>query len=186
VFALVAIAIGAFLGSASGGTVRSLTEVTLKGEGLILVLFALQAIARGRGVPMVVGASAGTFIWVALSLVLAAILSASGSVPGTILMGVGIGLNVLVVLANGFMPVSADSGAAIGHSLSSVATDSHGMYAMAGANTLLEMLGDTLPVSMLGIAVVLSAGDVLLAIGVIELIARSMMGPSSGISRRNA
>lgn len=175
--AIVAIAVGTFVGIASGGNIRSLAKLTLKGEGLILAIFALQALVRGRGVPMLVSGYAGTLTWVFLSLILAALLFRSGSVPGTHLMGVGISMNVLVVLMNGFMPISAVSGAALGHSLVNVAVDSRGIYAVAGSNTLVEFLGDTLPLSFLGKALVLSAGDVLLAIGVVELVARSMTGP---------
>lgn len=174
-FALGAICVGAFLGGVCGGSLRRLATVTLRGEGFILAVFVLQALVRGRGVPMVVGASAGTLLWVLLSLTLVALLITSRASRGAGLMSIGIALNVLVVLANGFMPVSSSSGLAVGHSLTDIASRSYGIYATSGPNTLLGLLGDTLPMPLLDGAIILSPGDVLLGVGVVCLIAHSML-----------
>ena len=46
--ALVAILLGLLLGAGSGGAFRRMASLRLRAEWLILPLFVLQAIARGR------------------------------------------------------------------------------------------------------------------------------------------
>jgi len=171
-----ALAIGLLLGLVCGGSVRNLGGVRLRFEWVVIPLFVVQALARGR----LAGASAsslGVSIWLVGTLVLLAFLAPDWRQPGVWVSGVGMALNMLVVLANGGMPVVPPGQVPASQAAASLA-QSAGFYHLAGPGTILVTLGDVLPLGMGATTTLLSAGDVLLTLGVAIYILRSMTGSS--------
>ena len=182
--ALVAIAVGLSLGALSGGSVLGLVEVSLRFEWLVLVLFVVQAISRGRIAG--IGASAiGIAVWAFTCLALLAFLSPDVRRPGVWIVGVGIALNMLVVLVNGGMPIILPESAVSSTTVASVA-QSMGFYQMAGPGTVLTALGDVIVLGWGGYRALMSCGDVLLAIGVAVFIVDAMANDSVTRARAQA
>jgi len=171
--ALVSVAWGAVLGFACGGSLGRLKLVELRYPYLLLAAFLIQGISRGRLV--VPGAASwSVVIWGAVSLVLVAALLLQPDSPMLNLVAVGVALNLLVVLLNGFMPIYAGPGvdpAAVTQAMS----DSGGFYAMGTSATIARVLADGLALPVLGHAYLLSVGDVLLLCGATGFIATSML-----------
>jgi len=167
VLAAVTICWGLALGFASGGRLRNLLEVKVAGEWAFLVLFVLQALARGSAASLL--GSAALVVWGACSLVLFLLVVRQAQLNGFVLAAAGIATNALVVLANGGMPVVPPPGFEAA-ALESVSA-SQGFYQIADSRTLLTFLGDVVP-TPLGIA---SMGDILLAIGVCIFLVSAMM-----------
>jgi len=166
--ALVAVVLGVALGAICGGSIRRLGVVSLRFEWLLLVLFVVQGVARGR----IVGASAtsvGYLVWVASCIALLALLASEWGRAGVWVASVGMTLNVLVVLMNGGMPVSPLGTVASGIS------ESMGFYQLAGPGTLIAMLGDVVQLGVSGSGFLVSPGDVLLALGVTAFVMDAML-----------
>jgi hypothetical protein len=173
VVALAAVALGLALGWASGGATRGLEALKLRFEVPVIALFVVQAVARGR----VAGARATSFglgLWALSCVVLLILLVPDWRRPGIWIAEMGIGINLMVVLVNGAMPVFLPPSAAVASASMSVAR-SLGFYQLAGPGTVAGMLGDVLQCSFWRFHALVSAGDVLLAVGVTVLIAASML-----------
>ena len=82
----------------------------------------------------------------------------------------GAGANALAILLNGGMPYSPTAARAVGLTVE----DETVRNTVAGEGTRLPWLGDVIPVPSLG--AVVSVGDLLIAIGVVGLVA-SLMRP---------
>jgi hypothetical protein len=171
VFALVAIVVGILLGLASGGGMARIGELRLKFEWAILVAFLAQAFARGRVIA--VGASSfGTAVWVISSIALIAGLLVNGRTPGCVVAGVGVLLNLDVVLLNGAMPVVS---AGIQGPALAAAAQSAGFYRVSSLGTLVVYAGDSMPFWLFGQRYLVSPGDVLLCVGVVVMLAGAML-----------
>ena len=94
--------------------------------------------------------------------------------PGLVLAASGILLNVLVVLANGAMPVLTDW-TSIAQRLGDHANLGTALYLPIGDYSVLSWLGDVLPVRALRMSMLLSPGDVALAVGVVTAIVAAML-----------
>jgi Family of unknown function (DUF5317) len=162
-FALLA-ALGVFVGH---GSLRAIGQIRLRGEVLLLLVFGLQAVARGRlFVPLAVRLQWNPVVpWAIATAALLAVLLLNWRVPGIVLAASGTALNLSVVAANGGMPVP---GAAVGAAVSSgAALSANGFYHFGAAR--LPFLGDVVLIPSLGAtgpALLLSPGDVLLVAGV--------------------
>ncbi len=97
------------------------------------------------------------------------------------IVAVGIGLNLLVVLANGFMPVAVPGDRATTTAL----TLASGFYGPGGRDAVLAWLGDVLLLPLFGATYALSAGDVLLMVGIICLIVKLMQEGSKTSALRS-
>jgi hypothetical protein len=89
-----------------------------------------------------------------------------------VLLGLGLGLNALVIVANGAMPVELPAATAAGVRTGSLLHDPR--HAVAGARTRLPLLDDRIALPLPGQPQVLSAGDVLVAAGAGLMIAQAM------------
>ncbi len=168
---LVAVFLGVVTGWVSGGRVRGIANIRVTHPLVVGILFVAQAIARSRYFESGVG-TWGLPIWALISTVFAISVARSGN-RGLQLVGVGVLLNLLVVLANGGMPVDA-SAATLG------ALDSDFYHAASSATHLL-WLGDVLRLPLLGGDLLLSAGDVLLLLGVEVAIIEAVLQPSDAL-----
>ncbi len=171
--ALVAACWGVLLGSACGGSLRRLKLVELRYPYLLLAAFLVQGIARGRLV--VPGAASwSVVIWGAVSLVLVAALLVQRDSPMLNLVAVGVALNLLVVLLNGFMPIYAGPGVDLAAATQAM-SNSGGFYALGTSATIARVLADGLALPVFGHAYLLSVGDVLLLCGATGFLAASML-----------
>lgn len=167
------ILIGLAFGFMSGGRLVGLKTIKLRHEILLLLVFVVQAIARGRlaGTTPTIW---GFVVWIGSSLVLIALLLRNRHVSGTLVAAGGVLLNLDVVVANGAMPVfvaSSTSGL--------VQRASAGFYSVAASQTVFGWAGDVLRLDVLDQHFLLSPGDVLLGVGVAIVLARSLIPASS-------
>ena len=175
--ALVAVVVGVLLGFAIGGSLRSLSHLSLRWEWLVLLLFVVQAVARGRLMGALSATRLSLPVWTVASVVLIAVMLLNSDTPGMLLGAVGILMNVNVVLLNAGMPVVVDKRASVLASVASameIAKSTGGFYRVAMQGDLLEMLGDSIPVTWGSAVLLLSPGDVVLMVAVIVVIVFGM------------
>lgn len=162
--ALVAIVLGLALGTIAGGSIRRLETSSLRFEWLVLILFIVQAVARGR----IAGAGAsslGIAVWVLGCIGLLGLLAPDWRQPGIWVVCVGVALNIFVVLLNGGMPVVAE-GQVMAAEVAGSVVRSMGFYQLAGPGTLMAVLGDVVPLAFGAYRILVSPGDLLLALGI--------------------
>lgn len=178
--AVMALAAGVGIGLAGGGSLQALEHLRIRREVLIVSLFVLQAIARGR-IPATVATPLAKWAWVAVCILLITLLTAEFGRPGVALVQAGLLLNVIVVVLNGVMPVAIPM-----NGLSRVTADaiqqSGGFYQLAHPATLALFLGDVLPIRIVQSTFVVSAGDLVTVVGVAALIAATMQAADAEAS----
>lgn len=156
---LFAFAWSAVLVLLTGGRLRSLDGVRIRHEPLVLILFVLQALARGviQDRPHI--AEWTILLWGACCLALITALIHSVSVPGVLVLACGLAANLLVTLANQGMPLDDPTGSA----------DVAGVfYRLSNQATTLRWLGDVLPDPSM--TWLLSLGDMLMVVGLLVLV----------------
>lgn len=162
---LVALAVGALL----GGSLERLGTLALRRWWLAVAAFGVQLLGA------VVG---GPAYPVGLVLSLACVLgflAANRTVPGMVLVGLGLAANALVVGLNGAMPVSEDAARRAGVALPTDGADPR--HEAAGGSTRLALLGDVVPLPLPLRPEVVSPGDVLVAAGIAQLVVTGMLRP---------
>ena len=127
------------------------------------LLFAGSGLARGLAL-------------VLTTLLVGLVLAANGRLPGVPLIGLGLLLNVMVVMANGAMPVSISAAARAGLARADLHLGSDAVHEPAGRGTRLRRLGDVVPVALPWRPQVVSPGDVLVAAGVLLLLVSRRSG----------
>lgn len=162
--ALAGILMGALLGVAIGGRLEHLQNVRLRFAGLIIVLFVLQAFARGR-LLSIAHYDFAFLVWSIIGVTTAAFLSANLRFRGVWLIAAGLVANVLVVLLNGGMPVSP-------YGVSDPQPFANPFYHWLYGNVLLGWMGDILPAPG---RYMLSLGDVLVVCGAAVFVANAML-----------
>jgi hypothetical protein len=166
-FVLLAIAGGVAAGLALGGSMRRLEALRLRRLWLLVAAVAAQLIAAV--------ATTGTgYAAVLVASLLAAVgfLLANRELAGRVLLGLGLGLNALVIVANGAMPVELPAATAAGVRTGPLLHDPR--HAVAGPRTRLPLLDDRIALPLPGQPQVVSAGDVLVAAGAGLMIAQAM------------
>jgi Family of unknown function (DUF5317) len=163
---------GIVIGRLRGGRLANLAR--LAPRWLLLLVLAVAAVTGARIVAVP--------FWLARRLVTGgyvlavAGLAANLKIPWLWLALAGAVLNTAVIAANGGrMPVSAQVIRDLSARL--VLGGATGpFYVLAGPQTALAWLGDTLPLVARGAGVILSPGDVLLALGVVATVQAGMLG----------
>ena len=174
--ALISVILGILLGWAIGGSVRRLAGLELHLEWLLLPLFVLQALARGRALGVVGASQLSIYVWAASSTLLVFVMLLNWKTPGMALGAVGILMNLDVVLLNSAMPVVlGGSIESISIEAASIVRSTGGFYRVAGAGDLLTWIGDVIPVSQSHGLLMISPGDVVLMVAVSCIIMRSMV-----------
>jgi hypothetical protein len=172
--AFVLLLAGVVVGVLRGGSLENINRVRFRLPWLVFLGLALQigaeaaasrfpGIQRGVLGPLVLAISygfVGTFVVLNFRF------------PGAPLIGLGLLLNLSVILANGAMPVSLWAMRVSGSHAATHLQNSVKHQAM-GRGTRLGFLGDIIPVPPLGIV---SVGDVVLGAGVFVLVIR-LIGP---------
>lgn len=144
---------------------------------LLLSMFVVQGVARGRFAGTTASAL-GLGVWCVSSVALVACLVVNRKVPGTIVAAAGILLNLDVVLLNGGMPLLVPAGPDL--AARGVLSTSAGFYHLAGAATLWLWAADAVDLNLVGQRLLISAGDILLAVGVVVIIVASMTRDAAG------
>jgi len=167
---VVAVLLAALLvGRLCGGSLERLGGLELHRRRLVVTALVAQALGALVGGP---AHALGLAVSAALA---AAFLLANRGVRGTGLVALGLAANALVVGLNGAMPVSAAAAARAGVPLAEAVTDAR--HEPAGPRTRLALLGDRVPVLLPGRPEVVSAGDVLVAAGLAQLVVLGMLTP---------
>jgi uncharacterized protein DUF5317 len=168
---VLAVLAGLAVGRWRGGRLVNLTR--LAPRWLPLLMLAVAAVTAARVAVVPVGAARVLVIGGYLLALVG--LAANMALPWLWLAFAGAALNTAVIAANaGRMPVSGPVIRAISRSL--VFGGATGpFYVLAGPHTALAPLGDTLPLVVGGVGVVLSPGDALLALGIAAVLQAGML-----------
>ena len=155
-----------------GGSLDDLADTTFRWTPLLVAGLVFQVtflywdpewLGDAGGLAVVLGSNLAVAVW----------LVANRTLPGLLLAGAGMTLNVLVIAANGAMPVLPSSAekAGVAESLD----DSSIKHERLDDDTVLPWLGDAIPVPPF--KEVLSVGDVVLALGLCRVVdARMTIG----------
>jgi hypothetical protein len=140
-----------------------LAQVRLRAVRLLLAAAVVQ-VATSTFTP---GSAAARLTALVVTTVLVGLfVFGNRRVAGTPLIGLGLLLNVVVVSANGAMPVSVDAAREAGLSRPELGLQRDALRKPVDDGTRLGALGDVVPVALPWRPQVVSAGDVLVASGV--------------------
>jgi hypothetical protein len=140
-----------------------LAQVRLRAVRLLVAAAVVQlgtsALAPGSGL------ARGTAL-VLTALLVGLFVYGNWRVAGTPLIGLGLLLNLVVIAANGAMPVSVAAAERAGLTRAELGLPGDAMREPLGSGTVLGRLGDVVPVALPWQPQVVSPGDVLVAAGV--------------------
>jgi Family of unknown function (DUF5317) len=160
----------ALLARMRGGTLEALAATQFRWTGLVLEGLLIQ-MAFAIWTPAGLSRSGALWVLVLSNIAIAGFILANARLPGMLLAGLGLAMNLTVILANGAMPVSTQAASAAG--LSAPPEGSAFKHERMDSETLVPWLGDVVPVP--GVGEVWSAGDFLLAFGIARLIYARML-----------
>ena len=156
------------VGYAAGGSVAGLGRLRLRQPGLVAAAVLVQLAAA------LVGGRAYPFGLMASAVLAGGFLFLNRGVRGTGLVALGLLSNALVVGANGAMPVSPQALGRAGLSTQDLLDGSDPRHELADHATRLRPIGDVIPVLLPGRSEVVSAGDILVAAGLAQLVVVGM------------
>lgn len=148
-----------------GGSLDALAETTFRWTPLLAGGLVLQ-VAFLYWDPDWLGDGGGVAVVLASNVAVAAWLLVNRALPGLLLAGAGMALNVLVIAANGAMPVLEASAEKAGVAAS--LDQASFKHERLDEDTVLPWLGDAIPVPPF--KEVLSVGDVVLALGLCRVV----------------
>lgn len=150
---------------------RTLADMPLIGEGWLIGLLLAQAVVP---VLHVTGLAAriAYFVWLATFPMMAGAACANRKAPGMAILGAGLLLNLIVIAANGGMPVfgaAATMLTGVPHTFQIPATDF--VHVLGATGTRLPWLADTIPLpGPSWLRAVASPGDLLLFVGIMAFL----------------
>lgn len=141
------IVIGLLLAVVTGGRTSALAQVHLRGERVLLASLAVSMFAptidSSNTLPSTVLL---WMLWVTPLLIVIGVLVFNLRLPGLALVLLGIVLNLLVVLANGGMPVSADSVGLVSDIGALQELDQSWLHVLLEPDTAFPFLADVIPI----------------------------------------
>lgn len=160
----------AFVAVLRGGSLDNLAATKFGWTWILVVSLGLQVAAElslpsETARPVIAGVLVVTYGGAALFLAL------NRKLPGMIVAAAGLALNAIVISVNGAMPVSRWAARVAG---APELTDMGAKHEIAGPGTVLPFLSDVIPIP--NTLLVVSIGDVILAIGVAILVYRRTIG----------
>lgn len=167
---LVAVGIGLL----RGGGLEHLGGLPLRSRRLVAAALVVQL--AGGLVGGVTGDSVYVVALAVSALLVAAFLARNRGLPGSALVALGLLANVLVVGANGAMPVSLAAAARAGVPVAELGLADDARHEPVTPATRLRLLGDVVPVPLPLRPEVVSPGDVLVAAGLGQLVVLAMAG----------
>jgi len=167
-------------GRLSGGSLAGLGQVRLRAPGLVAAALVAQLAGALIGGP-------AHAVGLALSSGLAvAFLLRNRTLAGTGLVAAGLLANAVVIAVNGAMPVSLRAAERAGAPVEQLLAGTDPRHELETGATRLRWLGDLIPVRLPVRPEVVSAGDVLIAAGLAQLVVTAMRrSPLHHRSRRS-
>ena len=163
------------VGYALNGTWAGLTTLRLRWRRMVVAAVVAQTGGAALGILGATDPRHGYVIGLALSAMCAAAFCVGNlHVPGVPLVTLGLAVNALVVTLNGAMPVSIVAALRAGVPITDIAAGYDARHTIAGEGTVLRSLGDVVPLPLPIRPEVVSAGDVLVAAGLGELVVMGM------------
>ena len=157
---LVVGALGAAIAIARGGSLRALAETTFRWTWVLFLSLVVQIVFEFWS-PEWLSEQGQLVVVLATNAGVAVFLILNRALPGTVLAGIGLLMNVTVMALNGAMPVSEDAARLAGIS---EPLDVGIQHEPTTEETRLVWLADVIPLP--AVHLVLSAGDVVLATGI--------------------
>jgi Family of unknown function (DUF5317) len=157
--ALIVAVIAGLLGLLFGGSLEALVATRVRWLWLVYLGFAMQLVALAWSPEWLDGRSELALL-LATNAPITAFMALNFRLPGMLLAGIGLALNLLVISANGAMPVATGAATGIERSVE----DAGAKHEWLDDSTALPWLADVIPVPP--IRTILSLGDVLLITGV--------------------
>lgn len=161
---ILVLAISLFIALARGGRISNLADIELRLWWLLLLGFLIQAVAAIVPSWDVLEAG-GPWILVLSYIPIVVAVTANRTRPGMWLAGVGILMNLSVIIANQGMPVLGESITAASDFTLRNPVIADFKHVPFDEETMLGFLADVIPLRVFGQGHVISLGDVLLAIG---------------------
>lgn len=157
-----------------GGSLESLAATNFRVPWLLFGSLAVQ-VAAVVAAPEWLEGTPGLAVILGTNLATGVFLWMNRKLAGTGLAALGLVLNVIVISANGAMPVNERSAEVAGIQRS--VSDAGVKHEVMDEDTILPWLGDTVPIPRAG--EVLSVGDVVLALGIGRLVYSRTRGASA-------
>jgi hypothetical protein len=160
----------------AGGTWSGLASLRLRARALVVFAVGAQVGGATLGVLGAASPRRAYVVGLAVSAACAAAFCARNlRVTGVPLVTLGLVANAVVVGLNGAMPVSIDAALQARVPIESIAAGDDARHEIAGTGTTWRWLGDVVPVPLPWRPEVVSAGDVLVAAGLAELVVAGML-----------
>jgi hypothetical protein len=168
---LIVIGLAVCVGFIAGGSLRPFEHLRVRWWGIAFAGLALQGVSLAAEI----GRTAGSALLVGSYALLLLFAWANRRLPALWLVMAGLVLNILVIGANGGMPVSASAIETAGTPAEGLLGAGAGKHHLMGPDDRLTPLGDVIGIPP-PIGAVISIGDVLLYAGVAILIVAVMLG----------
>jgi hypothetical protein len=166
-YALIALGVGLLIGGITGGRLTNVASKRFRWWGLLVAGMGLQVVLEYEHTP------AQFFLLLVSYACLIALSFANLRLRGMGVVLIGIGLNAVVIAANSGMPVREEAVRAAGMVEPDKAVRVRdAKHTLETDETRLRFLGDVIPVSPL--RQVVSFGDLILAVGIADLVVRLM------------
>lgn len=156
---------------ARGGSLENLAATQVRWLSLLFGSLAVQ-VAFDVADPVWLGEGGGLLVLLATNAAVVVFLALNRQLPGMRLAALGLLLNVIVIAANGAMPVSEPAAATVG--LADELRDPGVKHEILDDQTRLPFLGDVIPIP--GLQKIISIGDIVLALGIGMLAYRRTTG----------
>lgn len=167
ILALIVAVLACLVALVRGGSLDNLASTHLRWSLLLFGALMVQIVVDLSDPPWL-GDGAGFLIMLATNAAVIAFLALNRQLPGMALAALGLLLNLIVIVANGAMPVSAWAAEVVG--LSEQLQDPGVKHEVLDSQTLFPFLGDIIPIP--GLSKIVSVGDVVLAAGIGLLVYR--------------
>ncbi len=168
---LIVIGLAVCIGFIAGGSLRPFEHLKVRWWGLALAGLALQGVSLAGGI----NRSAGSALLVGSYGLLVVFAWMNRRLPALWLAMIGLILNIVVIGANGGMPVSASALETAGARAEGLIGEGTAKHHVMGPEDTLTPLGDVIGIPP-PIGAVISIGDVLLYAGIAILVVAVMLG----------
>lgn len=171
-------AVACLYGLVRGGSLDGLAATQFRFIWLVFASFAIQ-IGFGMWNPEWLSETGELAVVIGSNVLVALFLMVNLRLPGMLLASVGLLLNVVVIAANGAMPVSLEAADVAGSDRE--ISDFGIKHEPLGDQTIFPWIADVIPLP--GLSTLISAGDIFLAAGVGWLVYRRTLDePHAGSS----
>lgn len=161
IVALLVAVLATMVALSRGGSLENLAATQVRWLPLLFGALAVQ-VAFDVADPAWLGEGGGLFVLLATNAAVVVFLTLNRHLPGMKVAAVGLLLNVIVIAANGAMPVSEPAAVTVG--LADELRDPGVKHEILGDQTALPFLGDVIPIP--GLRKIISVGDIVLAVGI--------------------